>query len=179
MEVELKLRVAEGLLPALRERLQAVAAVPDEPRVQEDVFFQHPGRDLAATDEALRLRREAGGIELTYKGPREEGEVKARVEHNVGLHGDPMALLAALGFTPAARLRKTREPWQLPAAEVAIDHVDGLGWFVEIEAKDHADPHAHVLSLQAALGLQDAKPATTSYLELALAAGVGAAARLD
>ncbi len=178
MEVELKLRIQEASLPALRDHLRAMGGHPETGRTQDDVFFQHPARDLAATDEAFRLRREDGRLELTYKGPRAPGDVKAREEHNVGLDGDPMAMLQALGFTPAARLVKTREPWQVDGAEVAIDHVDGLGWFVEIEAKDHDDPHGHVEALRSALGLDGAEAVTASYLEMALEAGGAAATRL-
>ncbi len=174
MEVELKLHVDEGRLPALRERLAQLGARPEAPRTQDDLFFQHPCRDLAATDEALRCRRENGGLELTYKGARLKSDTKAREEVNLAITSDPEPILRMLGFTPAARLRKTREPWHVDGAEVAIDHVEGVGWFVEIEAKDHPDPHGHVESLQQVLGLSDAPSTTTSYLEMAVASGAQA-----
>lgn len=178
MEVELKLRIQEGAVADVRAKLAASGAQAGTSRVQDDLFFQHPARDMVTTDEALRLRREAGGLELTYKGPRQPGDAKTRPEINIGVAADPTALLEALGFTAAARLVKTREPWAVPGAEVAIDHVEGVGWFVEIEATDHPEPHDHVEAVRQALALGDAEALTSSYLEMALAAGGPAASRL-
>lgn len=170
LEVEAKLRLRDRA--GLERRLRELGAVAAAPVRQEDTFFRHPARDFAATDEALRLRRAGARLELTYKGPRlAGGAAKARVEHTVVLGSDPTALLAGLGFVPAATLGKSRVAYRLGAVEVAIDDVDGLGAFVEVEATG-ADREAADRLVEDALrrlGLHGDPREGRSYLELSLA----------
>jgi adenylate cyclase class 2 len=37
---------------------------------QKDTYFNHPNRDFAETDEALRIREADGKTFFTYKGPK-------------------------------------------------------------------------------------------------------------
>ena len=177
--LEVEAKVALDGPDALRAALHRLGAAGSPALAEEDAFFIHPERDLTASDEALRLRGSAGRFELTYKGPRQVGAYKAREEITVHTADDPTALLLALGFRVGVRLRKTRERHRLAALEVTIDHVEGLGWFAEVEAMA-ADARAAEASVRAAmreLGL-DARPRVLeSYVELALAAGAPAAAR--
>lgn len=184
--IEVEAKVALDAPGPLRERLRRLGATATPPAVEGDAFFAHPGRDLAARDEALRLRgpirgqdgREEG-FELTYKGPRRAGAAKAREERTVRLADDPTALLAALGFRVSVRLRKTRERHRLGAVEVTLDHVEGLGWFAEVESVA-ADARAGEAAVEAALrelGLDGRPRVRESYVELALAAGAPAAER--
>jgi adenylate cyclase, class 2 len=178
LEVEAKVRL-DGP-EALRAALHRLGAASSPPAVEEDVFFTHPSRDLAAADEALRLRRTEAGFELTYKGPRRKGAYKAREERTVRVGDDPTGLLSGLGFAPSVRLRKQRQRFRLAALEVTLDHVEGLGWFAEVEAMgdDPRSAEAAVRSALRELGL-DARPREErSYVELALAAGVAAAERV-
>jgi adenylate cyclase, class 2 len=176
MEVEAKVALAtpEGI----RARLASWASSPAI--LEEDTFFQHPGRDLAAGDEALRLRRTATGLELTYKGPRQAGPLKVRKEVTARLADDPTALLSALGFAPTVRLRKTRQRFRKGALEAALDHVEGLGWFIEVEAVGLAGDAARqaVLAGLDELGLTGRRFVTESYVALALAAGSSAVDRV-
>ena len=185
--LEVEAKVALGSPDALRSRLHDLGASATPAAPEDDTFFLHPGRDLAAADEALRLRRmqaagQDGGarFELTYKGPRRGGSYKAREELAVRLADDPTALLAALGFRPGVRLRKTRQRFRLGLLEVALDHVDGLGWFAEVEAtgEDARAAEAAVHAALRELGLAGRPRVERSYLELALAAGASAATRL-
>lgn len=171
LEVETKIRVGE--VEAVRRRLAALGAGLEPARVQTDLFFQHPQRDFAATDEALRLRSEEGVLELTYKGPRHESDAKVRDEVNVPVAADPTPLLEALGFRKAAVLRKERASTRVDECRVELDHVAGLGWFLEVEALGDDAPAAAaaVHTTLARLGLEDAPRITDSYLEMALSAG--------
>lgn len=187
--LEVEAKVALDGPDALRSTLHRLGAATSAPVVEVDVFFAHPQRDLAAADEALRLRSLAAGepaghagrpsFELTHKGPRQAGAYKAREERTVRLADDPTALLAALGFRPTVRLRKTRERHRLGALEVTLDHVEGLGWFAEVEAlgPDARTAEAAVQAALRELGLQGRPRVTGSYVELALAAGAAAAER--
>lgn len=169
LEVEAKLPLRDRA--GLERRLREAGAVAGPAQRQEDTFFRHPARDLAGTDEALRLRRTGARLELTYKGPKQGGPSKARVEQTVGLSADPTALLASLGFTPAASLAKTRLPYRLGAVEVALDDVDGVGAFVEVEATgaDREAAHRLVEDALRRLGLDREPREARSYLELSLA----------
>lgn len=180
LEVEAKVALdGHEAAALLRATLHRLGAATTPAFMEDDAFFRHPSRDLAAADEALRLRRTASGFELTYKGPRQAGAYKAREERTVRLADDPTALLAALGFRVAARLRKTRERHRLGALEVAVDHVEGVGWFAEVEAMapDARAGEAAVQSALRELGLDGRPRVAASYVELALAAGSPAAAR--
>lgn len=172
LEVEAKLRAQHA---KVAHRLRGLGAPPGPERVQADRFFRHPQRDFAATDEALRLRVEAGVMELTYKGPREAGDTKVREEHNVPVGADPTPMLRALGFEEGPGLRKHRASATLGGCRVELDRVEGLGEFVEVEATgmDRAAAVAAVERTLHLLGLEDAPRVHQSYLELALAAGSG------
>jgi adenylate cyclase, class 2 len=155
---------------ALERRLRELGAMPGPPQRQEDTFFRHPHRDFVATDEALRLRRVGARLELTYKGPKHGGATKARVEQTVGLASDPTALLASLGFVPVATLGKTRIAHHLGPVEVALDLVDGVGEYVEVEATG-SDREAATKLVEDALrrlGLDREPREMRSYLELKL-----------
>lgn len=185
---------------ATRKRMVAKGAKPLHKEREEDVYYQHPCRDLAATDEALRLRRRfaAGGVDeaakgaaldpdrvtLTYKGPKLDAESKSRRELNLSLPDrDARALLEGLGFRPAARVAKTRETFGLGEIILTLDTVQGVGSFVEVEValddEQEEDPQAafrarrdEVLALLRELGLHDRE--RRSYLELLLERGGGA-----
>jgi len=181
LEVEAKVALrGPPAAGALRRRLADLGATPEGRAVQEDTFFAHPARDLVAGDEALRLRTVRTGsattFELTHKGPRQAGGLKARRETTVRLADDPTELLRDLGFAPSVRLRKAREGWRLGSVHVALDEVDGLGWFAEVEAV--AGGAAAVQLALGELGLADEPLVQRSYVELALAAGAAAAERV-
>src|SRR6185295_1225240 len=80
---------------------------------------------------------------VTYKGPKLDKTTKTRCEIELPL--DPAdhdgsqfaSLLDALGFTPVAVVRKRRRSFRITAGEYevdgALDELDGLGCFVELE----------------------------------------------
>jgi adenylate cyclase class 2 len=174
-EVELKLRADHG---PVRERLTAAGAASRGTVVQRDTYYDAPHRDFAETDEALRVRRveRDGAVEshLTYKGPLVDDASKTRREYETGVDdGETMAAaLDALGFSPAAEVRKRRERFALDGHVVTLDAVDGLGEFVEVEGEASEDEIAAVREDVAAtvrrLGLDPEADIRTSYLELLL-----------
>lgn len=140
-EVEQKFSVAE---PAqLEAQLKELGALPSAEESQVDVYFNHPCRDFVETHEALRIRRSNGVPSITYKGPKLPGAVKARRELEWRLDpgdadgGNFETLLETLGFTRVATVAKQRRSFVLSDSvgpiTVAIDHVEGLGGFAEIE----------------------------------------------
>ena len=116
---------------------------------QIDQYFNHPQRDFAQTDEAVRIRDSNGQTSLTYKGPLVDRESKTRREIELDLAGEQACeklgeWLQAVGFRPVLQVEKTRQAWNLHRGgrdvEIALDLVAGLGQFVELETvADEAD----------------------------------------
>jgi adenylate cyclase class 2 len=137
----------------------------------EDVYFQHPHRDFGETDEALRLRKRDGVSELTYKGPRMRLEhTKAREEVTLRTD-DPLTaqrIVERLGFKEFMSVRKKRKNFKYDKIRIAVDAVDGLGEFIELELITEEPKRAEALieQMRVELALTDLEPKT--YLELIL-----------
>ena len=140
-EVELKFPVPD--LEAFSKRLADLAAPIFPAREELDLYFAHPVKDFAQTDEALRLRRKGDENYITYKGPKIDATSKTRREIELPLAPGPESLaswtelLEAVGFRPVGEVRKSRRkaeiPWQGRRVEASLDEVDGAGTFVEFE----------------------------------------------
>jgi len=175
-EVETKYRVddvarVEGLLNQL-------GAVAGEIHRQVDQYFAHPSRDFATTDEALRIREtDNATYRVTYKGPKLDATTKTRRELELPIGEQEAAagfreLLVALGFEPNRIVAKTRRvyhlDWRTHRVEIAVDAVDNLGTFVELEISaveaqlDNA--RDALLTLAEQLSLTESE--RRSYLEL-------------
>jgi adenylate cyclase class 2 len=172
MEYEVKIRV--GGLGPIRDRLAALGIPPARCIVERDLYFNSPARDFGVTDEALRIRSTGEETTLTYKGPKlGHGTVKAREELIVPVGaGETMGeILLRLGFTHTAVVKKQRETYLVEGAYVALDEVEGLGPFVEIEAPagmgklEAVDLICRVREMLGIMG----EETTLSYLELILA----------
>lgn len=111
-EVEQKYPVAD--VKAIEDRLGSLGALWRGTAEQVDRYFNHPSRDFAVTDEALRLRSTAAGVAITWKGPRLDATAKTRREIEL-----PLALAAvpaaaqALAAVPAAAEAPSATPAML------------------------------------------------------------------
>lgn len=147
---------------------------------QSDQYFAHPARDFAKTDEALRIRSVGESNFVTYKGPKIDATTKTRRELELPIEPGARGaarfaeLLLSLGFSSVATVRKQRRTAKLVHdardAEVAIDHIERLGWFAEIElAASEAEldsARAAILELGQTLRLTQIE--RRSYLEMLL-----------
>ena len=180
MEIEAKVRIADAA--AVERALRAIGATYRGAWLQTDTFFDHPDRALVRQDAALRLRvnrplddaAAAAGpsAQLTYKGPRLEGRLKQRAEHEVTVpDAAAMAeILHQLNYGEAFCYEKRRRRWRLPdGAEVTVDELPRLGRFVEVEAASETV----VERLLDALGFAGRPRITESYIKL-LTAELGA-----
>ena len=189
-EVELKYRVAD--VPEVEAALERLGASWHGTTEQVDRYFNHPSRDFAVTDEALRLRSTAVGVAITWKGPRLDATAKTRheIELPLALAAVPAAaealaavpatldrwtgLLEVLGFRRVREVVKRRRlatvAWEGAVIEVALDHVAALGDFVELELQAEsagiAVAAARIESLARELGCTN--PERRSYLEMLL-----------
>jgi adenylate cyclase class 2 len=167
-EVEVKFSISEP--SRIREKLMKLGATYVDTVDQVDIYYQHPCKNFADTDEALRLRennsKSGKSIELTYKGPKRGGWAKDRVEivSRVVDSVEMQEILEMLGFKTVARLLKHREFYMIRGVEVSIDKVEGLGYFVEIEDKGGGLEAIREIASQLGLG----EPVPKTYLELYL-----------
>jgi adenylate cyclase class 2 len=177
-EVELKFHVPD--LPAFSRQLAGLKVTISAAQGETDLYFAHPSRDFAHTDEALRLRRKGDANYITFKGPKIDATTKTRREIELPLGPGPeafqswTALLEAVGFRPVAEVLKSRRKaavdWQGRTVEVSLDEVQDAGTFVEFElVVDQAELEAAkacIISLAQSFGLTQGE--RRSYLEMVL-----------
>lgn len=180
IEVEHKYRVADE--SALRQRLAKLGASPDEPEAQVDTYYGHPSRDFAQTDEALRIRQVGERNCVTYKGPKLDPTTKTRRELELPLESGAAGaaafaeLLVALGFRRVREVRKSRShvaiPWEGRQVDAALDHIESLGHFFELElaVEENEVPAAKACLASLAQCLELAAIERRSYLELLIEA---------
>lgn len=165
IEVEVKARSSQDVLPKILALGGQLLAVENH----RDIYFNSYIRDFKKTDEALRIRIKDGGARLTYKGPKLDLQTKSRLELTVEIK-DPQAMqniLAELGFLPSAEVIKQRTKYILGDITFALDEVEGLGSFLEIEAPAEGDwenKRIEVMDILHQLGLRDS--IRKSYVEL-------------
>ncbi|MCH9653951.1 MAG: class IV adenylate cyclase [Planctomycetes bacterium] len=141
LEVEQKFAIADR--DALFDQLEHLGATRGICLEQQDFYFMHPVRNFAETDEAIRIRCNGSENRITYKGPKRATISKVRKEIELAFEsGQPafeqMAeMLELLGFQPLRTIKKRRTPFTYlhhhNSFEIAIDEVEGLGTFAEIE----------------------------------------------
>ncbi len=173
LEIEQKYRV--GTHDDVR-RLLIKGGWEQQPlEVHCDTYLRHPSRDFGVTGEAFRIRRVNEDFWITYKGPKQATSIKTRAEIEIPLaeetESDWFQIWSLLGFRIASEVHKTRESWKANRNElsltVALDHVDRLGNYVEIEcmvSESHLTALAHqtIQSVQEELQLKHVEP--RSYL---------------
>jgi adenylate cyclase class 2 len=177
-EVESKYTVTDSA--AVRRALEAIAGKSHEVLSEVDTYLRHPVRSFAETDEALRVRQSNSHVRITYKGPKIDSTTKTRTEIELelvpGRHTSDQVLdfWGRIGFAPVREVRKDREVFQLSwlgrEVHICLDHVHGLGEFVELELSAESaqleESRQIIKSLAEKLGLRNSE--RKSYLELLL-----------
>ncbi len=162
-EVELKFHLASGP-GAIRHRLAEIGARGGPPVHEIDIYLDLPGGRLAAEGRVLRLRRDASGVLLTYKGPPAPGTIFSEREERQVRLADLEAILGvleALGYRPARRKEKIRESFSYGEVTICLDRLPFLGYYLEIEG-----PRRAIARAAAQLGLDLESGTNLSYLEL-------------
>ena len=171
LEVELKVRVPS--LDPVREQLIRKNAKSCGRMHEHDIYYNAPHRDFGRTDEAVRVRYTDDHAVVTYKGPKiKKFGLKAREELNFAVESGEAfeTMLVRLGFTRTTEVNKWRETYKLGTATIALDTVDELGTFAEIEviAENEAENPTEVIEKIAQEIGADGEPILASYLELLL-----------
>lgn len=188
LEIEAKIRV--GALEPVQARLRERGAEHLGTRVERDTYYNAPHRDFAVTDEALRVRYSepapvpgkppspGAAPVLTYKGPKLPGSgPKSREEIGVTVDEGGLLeqILERLGFRRTAVVVKERDLYRWEGFTIALDHVKGLGTFIEIEAPaglHRAEAVRRIRRISEELGVQG-ESLSLSYLEMLLSTQKG------
>jgi len=166
-EIEAKLKVAS--LEEAEEQLKQLGGEFTGEVLQQDVYYDDSAGSFRQGDMCLRLRRESSEGKdraiLTYKGAKQGGKYKSRVEVEVEVSNAAAAdeLLAGLGYKKWTRLKKRRKIWRISGCEVLLDTVEGLGEYVEIEGGSSSD----IGLVQEKLGLGGIEHTEQSYASMA------------
>jgi adenylate cyclase class 2 len=165
-EIEAKLKVDS--LQKVEEKLQQLGARFVAEQLQSDILFDDSNSTLTISDRCLRLRRqvvgESKGYFLTYKGAKEKSKYKKRqeIEIEIGNTDSMQKLLSALGYEQKLYIEKKRRLWRLGGCEIALDRLQELGDFVEIEGPDDKQ----IANVQESLGLADLPHIPKSYASM-------------
>jgi adenylate cyclase class 2 len=170
MPVEIEAKMSVESFEPVRARLRELGAREAGRQVEVDSFFDTEDRSLLAADEGLRLRLERDvdrGAErhvITYKGPRQMGQLKSReeVEVEVAPREHAAKLLEKLGYHRTLSFEKRRETWELDRCKVELDELPYLGHFIEVEGPDEKT----VLAVRERLGLAHRPIVKSSYIAM-------------
>lgn len=171
LEIELKVKVDS--LDLIRKNLNDHHAEFTGRQHEHDIYYNAPHRDFGSTDEAMRVRYTDGPALVTYKGRKlREYGLKAREELNTAVESGEVfeQILDRLGFTRTAEVNKWRENYRLGNASFALDKVENLGTFVEVEimAETNGSQAAdQIQKIAKEMGISG-EPILASYLELLL-----------
>ena len=170
LEVEAKIKV--NSVEKIKEILESKCAEFIGNSIQRDTYYNAPHRDFAETDEALRIRDNGMKYELTYKGPKIKGTgAKAREEFNLDVNSADIlkAILLKLSFKKSGMVFKRREEYSYKKTTIALDIVETIGEFVEIEVITD-DKDSALITIEAVktdLGITG-ENIRESYLEMVL-----------
>ncbi len=165
-EIEAKLKVDS--LQKVEEKLRELGGLFVAEQLQSDIHFDDSNSTLTDSDQCLRLRRqvvgESTGYFLTYKGAKEKSNYKKRQEIEIQVSdADSMQkLLSALGYEQKLCVEKKRRLWRLGECEVALDQLQELGSFVEIEGPGDRQ----IARVQESLGLTELQHIPKSYASM-------------
>jgi len=190
-EIETKIKIVD--IDLLKKKLKELKAKKSDILDQVDTYYNYPveSRDFSKTDEALRLRKTIESdpktlkkleevVDLTYKGPNLDKEIKTRIEHvcHVIEAEKIKEILKALSFKEIISINKHREAYDLDyngnKIEVLIDTIEYLpGSFFEAEilVKDEKliDTYKNVLfSFIQECGYSKKDILSKTYLEMVL-----------
>ncbi len=166
VEIEAKLKVQS--LEPIETKLKELGGEFLGEWEQTDFYFDDADSDLLKSDRCLRLRLQVTGsqemIFLTYKGAKEKSRFKKRKEIEIEVKDSDSVekLLSELGYEKAIVIEKKRRIWRFGGCEVALDQLQELGSFVEIEGPDEEK----VAEVQLSLGLADLPHIGSGYAVL-------------
>ena len=163
IEKELKFRIDNENIEKIIERLGAKKV---SEKKQEDIYLDSKELKLFKERKALRLRKENNTYYLTFKGKIHRRIPKVRKEEELKLNEKQakklLRILAELGYKESIRVIKNRTEYIINDIKIAIDEVENLGKFLEIEFRDEKK----VRELLSNLNIKMEEASTLTYPEM-------------
>ena len=161
--IEIKARARN--FEELKSRAESLSDTPVQIIPQEDTFFNTPqGR--------LKLRVLADHAQLIYY-TRPDQEGPKRSDYHITRSTDPENLKRVLGLAYGIRgvVKKTRYLYLVGQTRVHLDHVQGLGEFMELEVvmeegQTDAEGQKIAEDLMSALGVDSVDLIDGAYMDL-------------
>jgi predicted adenylyl cyclase CyaB len=131
-EVELKARLPD---PEETEAIAAQLGTFEAEIYKEDIYFRRRNDASLVPRDRYRLRRQAGRVIVTFKQKVSTGGVVVNKETDFEVDDAHAFFQFAdrFGFAPFVAKRKTSRVYKIGRAYVELNHVEYLGYFVEIE----------------------------------------------
>lgn len=162
MNEERELKFALDIsLDDVRSRLAEHGAEVEVAAAAEKNWVFDRAGELGESARLLRLRTDAHGCRVTFKGPpryEEQTKIREELEFTASDAQVTRLLLERLGYSVVKRYEKVREEWRLGASVVCLDHTP-IGDFVEFEGNDAAEQALRC-------GFEPASAEPRSYLHL-------------
>jgi adenylate cyclase, class 2 len=162
----------------LRKNLNSIAKPEKEGDFQRDTYYLPSHRkflDKKPISEWLRTRESTKGSSVNYKNWHNDSgkavscdEYETRVEDIVALK----KIFKSLDIKEIIVVEKTRYSWSYKDTHIALDIVNGLGDYIEIEAKGNfktiEDAKSHLYSILGELGAKTGEQDFEGYPYLLL-----------
>lgn len=145
IEVETKRSLGEQDVKLLKDNLLDAGYKSVKSEQEVDIYYTRPDINFMETVECLRIRSRNSFAEMTYKPPtknkKDRGAITAKRETNVELANIEQVvsarfLLENIGMIELAVVDKKRQTYidkEHPCLTIALDTINGLGSFVEVE----------------------------------------------
>ena len=173
IEVEVKVRIKD--VESMEKRIEEQGAEYEGMIKQADEYFDFPDRWIFNSGGAFRVRAADGNYRVTYKGVKKDKETTSRDEIEIAIESaDKMTeILENIGFIRLCEIKKKRKVYLLAGLKIALDEVDGLGSFMEIEGMANSEEEykakkGEIFKLLDKLRVPLADISQKSYMELAL-----------
>ncbi|MBE0427255.1 MAG: class IV adenylate cyclase [Nitrospirae bacterium] len=148
-EIELKFKLTEEDKAALLSRLNELSAKHEGHKKEIDYYYARQGRDFMQTKECLRIRYTPDYTEITYKPATTEEMKEAqsfwKKEINLRIDGQleqAREFLQGLGCIEFVKVAKERDTYKLNEVIIALDYIEGVRWFAELEIQDENEMNA-------------------------------------
>jgi adenylate cyclase, class 2 len=136
IEIQARIEKSEGLKDLLEKSAKFVSE-----NEQIDEYYSPAHRDFIAVkpiEEWFRVREENGKFSINYKKWHYEngiGQYADEYETEIADKDTVKKIFSALDLRLLVTVQKTRKKYNYKDYEIALDNVQGLGHFVEIEYK--------------------------------------------
>ena len=161
-EIDTKFKITDP--KALKESLKKIGAAFISKNLEQDTYYLSPKSNLAL--EVIRLRNINGkGIFTLKKAQPFKGSYVYKIRNELEVDvSDPQKfnqMLLALGFKPIFVKEKVRHTYRFGGANICIDELPYLGFYLEIEGTK-----SKIRIIAKKLNLDIKKAIAVTYLEI-------------